>query len=59
MFDEHKFIDMLVRQIRVRLAFGWTRDQIRHDFFQHDDVTEDLFFLAWNAAQMLDEDDVR
>jgi len=46
--------ELLVRAIRNRLYYGQTRDEI-HDGLIHLGASEDMFFLAWHAAAILDE----
>lgn len=50
--------DVLVRSLRQRMSFGQTLEEIYEEYVPLG-TDESLLFLAWTAAKMLEEDDVR
>jgi hypothetical protein len=50
--DKHSYLDICIRAVRDRKAFGWAKERIALDLSKH--FPQEIIFLAWSAAAILD-----
>lgn len=51
--DPHITIEECIRAIRLRLAYGHSKEQIAQDLGKH--FTQDMLFLGYAAAKILND----